>query len=319
MRRDRPLRLAGALLLLASARGAAAQRAAVPGALPEEAAAAFDAPAPPTLPSLTRRDLTFTFETTAAVLEPEAPSSGASAYAWSAHGELELPVVPREWFIGAAHEISAAAVPGVDREIIAGNPEIWGRGVWSSVRGLASGGGLGLVLPIPRDLNPAEQEVLATARTVRPWDAAYYTDRTLVVRPWLDIRHVTGPFIFQLRQGFDWSVVLRGLEDDEPRFDFTARATFYFGYRATDAIGLGLELWEVYQLTADERVADDERAAFAISPSIRFMFSRVQPAISVLLPIATPLRGQVNSYFAARLNVGFSFPTGRGSEPSTGP
>lgn len=310
----------GALAVIASARGVAAQSAPVApaGALTEEEAAVFDAPAPPTLPALTRRDLTFTFEITAAMLEHDPQGTGDNAYAWSAHGELELPVVPRRWFIGAAHEVAAAAVPGVDRRILAGNPELWGRGVWSSVRGLSSGGGLGVVVPVPRSLTAPEQEVLATARTIRPWDAAYFSDLTMVVRPWFDIRHVTGPFIFQFRQGLDWSLVLRELEPDEPQIDLTARATFYFGFRATRSIGLGLELWEVYQLTADPRVADDARAAFAISPSIRFMFPLVQPALSVLFPIATPLRGQVDTYYAARLNVGFSFPTGRRAEPDPG-
>lgn len=287
-------------------------------ALPEEAAAVFDAPAPPTLPSLTRRDLTFTFETTAAVIQPEQPIAGGSALSYSSHTEVEMPIVPRAWFVGAAHDVASAAVPGVERTILIGSPEIWARGVWYSVRGLASGGGLGLVLPFPRDLTSSEQQVLQTARTVRPWDAAYFTDFALIVRPWFDIRHVTGPFIFQLRQGIDYSVVLRGLMQDEPRTDLSARATFYFGLRATESFGLGLELWEVYQLTADPRVADGERASFAISPSIRFLLPRVQPALSVLLPIATPLRGEVASYYAARLNVGLSFPTGR-PRPREGP
>ncbi|EYF06648.1 hypothetical protein [Chondromyces apiculatus] len=317
MRLCRPLCLAGALTVFFAGPSASAQGSPPLGAIAEEQAV-FDPPAPPTLPGLTRRDLTFTFETTVSVIEPEPPSTGGSAYGWSAHGELELPLVPRRWFIGAAHEIASAALPGVGSKTLLGSPEIWGRGVWSSVRGLASGGGFGVVLPAPRNLTGAEQDVLQAARTVRPWDAAYFADMTLVARPWFDIRLVTGPFIFQLRQGLDWSLVVRELMPEEPRYDLTARATFYFGYRATEAIGLGLELWEVYQLTADPRVNDGERAAFAISPSIRFMFPYVQPALSMLFPLATPLRGEVETYYAARLNVGFTFPTGRRSDPAPG-
>ena len=95
----------------------------------------------------------------------------------------------------------------------------------------------------------------------------------------------------------------------------TARTTLYLGYRALETIGVGLEVWEVYQLTAD--VPDDERAAFAISPSIRFLFPRVQPALSLLLPIATPLRGDVESYYAVRLQVGFDFDLTRGGLGTT--
>lgn len=302
----RAARLAAGLgVTIATCSGTRAALAAQPDL--DEGASIYDAPAPPTLPALTRRDLTFTWELTAARIEPDAASAGggAAAYAWFSHAELEHPIVPRKWFLGAAHVAGTAAVPGVDRGFLAGSPEIWGRGIWSSVRGLASGGGLGVVVPVPRDLNVEEAEVLRTARVVRPWDASYFTDLTLTIRPWFDMRHITGPFIFQLRQGIDWSLVTRALEAGESRTDIAAQAAFYFGLRVARPVGLGLELWEVYQLTAD--VPDNKRAAIAISPSIRFILPEVQPAVSVLLPIATPLRGDVASYYAARLNVGFTF------------
>ncbi|MGK4001261.1 hypothetical protein WMF31_01450 [Sorangium sp. So ce1036] len=299
------------LLPLAARPGAALAAPPGPGswADEEEAAAVFDVPAPPTLPGLTRRDPTFTFEYTAAVIEPESASraGGRSALAWYAHGDLEVPLVPRKWFVGAAHDLAAASVPGVEGSVLLGSPELYGRGVWSSVRGLSSGGGFGVVLPVPRDVSPAEDEVLRTARVVRPWDETRFRDLTLTFRPWFDMRHITGPFIFQLRQGLDWSLVVRGLRPGERRTDITAHVAFYLGYRLSRPVGLGLELWEVYPLT--EGLRDNKRATFAISPSIRFILANVQPALSVLLPLATPLRGDVDSYYAARINVGFSFPT----------
>jgi hypothetical protein len=308
----RVARATGVLAALAPL-AAFAQAAPVSRAAPhdDEAATVFDAPAPPTLPALTRRDPIVTFEYTAAAIAPERTSgaSGKSAYAWFSHSEVELPLVPRKWFVGAAHDLAAASVPGVESSMFLGSPEVWGRGVWSSVRGLSSGGGFGVVLPLPREISPQHEKVLKTARVVRPWDEAYFSDFTLTFRPWFDMRHITGPFIFQFRQGIDWSLVLREPEGGEHVADIRARAAFYFGYRASTAVGLGLELWEVYQLT--EGLDDGERAAFAISPSIRFILPRVQPAVSVLLPIATPLRGDVVSYYAARLNVGFTLPTGR--------
>lgn len=315
-------RLAAAFtVLLAAPRAVAVPPSATAGppppiaAPPEYEDSVFDAPAPPTLPALTRRDLTFTFEYTAASIRTEDASvgGGAAAYAWFSHAELELPLVPRKWFLGAAHDIAAAAVPGVGRGLLFGSPEIWGRGVWSSMRGLASGGGFGLVFPVPHDLTREGGEVLRTARVVRPWDASYFNDLTLTFRPWFDMRHITGPFIFQLRQGLDWSLVVRSLNPGERRTDIAARLAFYLGFRIARPVGLGLELWEVYQLTAD--VPDDYRAAFAISPSVRFILPLVQPALSVLLPIATPLRGDVASYYAARLNIGFTFPSGSHDAP----
>lgn len=293
-------------------------------ALPAPAIAApdpsdvLDAPAPPTLPALAHANLGYTFEYTAAFIEPNDPTS-SKAYAWFVHNEIEQPIVSRKWYIGLANDVAAASVPGVGRAIVVGNPEVWGRGVWSSALGLSSGGGLGTVLPVPRSLDPYQSEVLRTVRVVRPWDVAYFNDLTLTFRPWLDIRYVTKRLIVQLRQGIDWSIAL---SDDPPtcvkapcdpkppagRTDITARLTLYAGYRATRAVGLGLELWEVYQVTAD--LPDDKRAAFAISPSVRFILPYVQPALSALFPIATPLRGDVASYYALRFNVGFTFNVG---------
>lgn len=93
-------------------------------------------------------------------------------------------------------------------------------------------------------------------------------------------------------------------------FDLTARATLYLGYRVAPALGVGLEVWEVDQITAD--VPDDRRAAFAVSPSVRFLFSRVQPAFSLLFPIATPLRSDVAAYVAGRVHLDFAFDVGYG-------
>jgi hypothetical protein len=256
----------------------------------------LDAPAPPTLPPLTHRTLLYGFEYTAASIEPN--EDQGRAFAWFAEGTLELPLQPRKWYLGVASSVASGAIPGVGSATLLGNPEIWSRGVWSSVLGVSGGGGLGIVLPVPRDLTPVEAEVLSVVSTIRPWDVAYFSNLTLTFRPSFDIRHVTGRFMLQLRQGIDWSVSEEGT-------DFAARATFYAGVQVHSAVGLGLELWEVYQVTAD--LPDDKRAAFAISPSMRFNLPRVQPALSMLFPIATPLRGDVASYYAARIHVGFSF------------
>lgn len=266
----------------------------------------LDAPAPPTLPALAHKDLRFTFEYTAASIELNQPTgTGVRSYAWFAHTDLELPIVPRKWYMGLAYDTAAATVPGVGRDFFPGNPELTARGLWSSVQGFSAGGGLGIVLPVPRELGADQATILRAARTIRPWDAAYFTDLTLTFRPSFDIRHVIGRFTFQLRQGIDWSIALPKAKASGPGTDMTARATFYIGYRAAEPVGVGLELWEVYQVTAD--VPDDKRAAFAISPSIRFLLPRVQPALSVLVPLSTPLRGEVASYYGARFNVSFDF------------
>ena len=274
---------------------------------------ALDAPAPPTLPALAHPTLTHTLELTIASIAKAAPAGHATgagrAFAWFTHNEVEIPLVPRVWYLGAAHDLAAGAVPGVGRNFFFGSPEIWTRGLWSSVVGLSSGAGFGVVLPLPRFVSSDEIGVLQTLRVVRPWDSAYFLDRTLTLRPWFDVRHIAGRFILQLRQGLDVAIVARDLAAGERRTDYVARTTFYVGFRAAKALGLGLELWEVYQITAN--LPDDRRAAFTVSPSVRLLLGRVAPALSVLFPISTPLRGEASSYFAARLNVGFDFDTTR--------
>jgi hypothetical protein len=313
LRRSPPLAALPFVAALLIARAAHADPPASAEDRSEGQNAVLDAPAPPTLPALAHRDATFTFEYTAAAIQPTSSDGRGDAFAYFAHTDFEYPIVPRHWFIALAGDLAAAAVPHVGSTFLIGNPEISGRGVWSSVRGLSSGGGLGVVLPFPRELSPVEDQVLRTVRTVRPWDLAAFSSLTLTFRPWIDIRHVTGGLIFQLRQAVDWSISLSGNNGEMTSSgskarstDFTARLTFYTGYRLSEAIGVGVELWEVYEVTKD-LPNDDSRATFALSPSIRFMLPRVQPAISFLFPLATPLRGDVASYYAARINLGFNF------------
>lgn len=293
------MKLAAAVGVAVLAAGSAARA--------EDRGAALDAPAPPTLPALAHPSLTNTFEITTASIDPGHGRGRATT--WMLHDELEYPLVSRVWYVGAAHDVAAGAVPGVGHDFFFGAPELWTRAVWSSLVGLSSGGGFGVVLPLPRSLSPAQEEIFANVRVVRPWDAPYFTDLGVTLRPWIDVRHIVGRFILQLRQGMDVTILARDLKKGERRVDYTARTTAYVGFRVARPIGVGLELWEVYQITA--AVADDRRAAFAISPSVRFSLGRIEPALSLVFPIATPLRGDAASYYAVRLNVGFEFDAGR--------
>jgi hypothetical protein len=277
------------------------------GALAQDPSAILDAPAPPTLPSLAHATLNNTFEITGAGIDV-GPRRGA-ATAYFLHDEAEYPLISRVFFVGAAHDVAFGAVRGVGKEAFVGSPEIWARGLWSSVLGFSSGGGLGVVLPVPHALEGDAREIFDAIRVVRPWDASHFTDMTVTLRPWIDVRYVRGRFLLQLRQGLDVGVVARRLAKGERRTDYTARTTFYLGFRLAKPIGLGVEVWEVYQISAD--LPDDKRAAFSVSPSVRLSLGRIEPAFSVLFPIATPLRGEAASYFAARVNVGFDFDAGR--------
>src|SRR5690606_21115744 len=156
-----------------------------------------------------------------------------------------------------------------------GNPELWGRGMWTNEAGLSAGGGLGVVVPIPRTFSPLESEVVRAVRVIRPMDFPRFQDMVITGRPFFDIRHVTDPVVLQMRQGLDFQLLLRDRADNENRYDITAFVSAYLGVRALPALTIGLEVAEVYQITADTSSescvspCDEHRVQFTMSPPIR--------------------------------------------------
>ncbi len=268
-----------------------------------------DAPAPPTLPDLTHRALAASLETTVARIETHLPGTSDATSTGDTglihRVEFEQSLAMRRWYLGVSEEIAASTAPsGPDPLWVAGQPEIWGRAVWASQAGLAYGGGLGLIAPL---FSHGEAGVHATesVRVVRPWDSAQFLDHAWTLRPFVDVRQIDGSIILQLRQGIDWAIQTGEGSAAQDLFtaairgstELTSRTTFFIGYRPTSLIGMGLELWEVYAIKT-------RSAAYAVSPSIRFMTPILQPALSFLAPIDRPLLGSVDSYWAFRLHLG---------------
>ncbi len=281
----------------------------------------LEAQGPPPAPGLSHRGIALDFEYTIAAARATdvtsyQPIAGALAYAYAARLALEGAVVKRRWFLGFSNQLAAASVPAGTTPgtggngVVAGNPEIWARGLWVSRVGLAAGGGLAVVLPLPRKFSPAAAEVVRAVREVRPWDEPHFQDLTLTARPFLDIRHVVGPLTLQLRQGVDVAFHLRTPAEGENRVDLAALASAYAGVEVYAPVTLGLELFEVYQLTEDVSSpsclapCDQHRVQFTLTPSVRLAWRHVSPTLSVLLPLSTPLRAEVASYYAARLHLG---------------
>ena len=169
------------------------------------------------------------------------------------------------------------------------------------------------MLPVPRTFSDLEAEVVRAVRIVRPAGYPHYQDLTFTARPYVDIRHVTGPVVLQARQGLDFSVVARDLGDHENRTDLAAWLSVYAGVEIIEELTIGLEATEVYQLTADTSSpacvspCDAARAQLTLSPMVRARVGRVAPAVSALFPISSPLRSEVASYFAGRLHLDVLF------------
>ena len=303
------------LALLCAATPAHGSGLTVPPALlgedPTHPYALPDAPAPPTLPDLTHRALAISFENAFASLKmttPAGQSGPGRTFAWLERLEIEHALAIRRWYLGVAHEMAAGTDPETGRfAVVSGHPEVWGRAVWASRAGLAYGGGLGLVVPVAnRSTLSSAHAVALRVRGVRPWDHLDFASETFTLRPFIDVRDIDGPVILQLRQGIDWA------RPGTASTELASRTTIYIGYRPTELVGLGLEAWEEYVIRAPlpeddllrtPNVRDDARAAYALSPSVRFMTRALQPAISFLFPIDRPLFGELDGYWAFRLSL----------------
>lgn len=281
----------------------------------------IDAEGPPPAPGLSHRGLALDFEYVIASSRPTdlvslAPIGTGRAYGYSGRIAAELALVDRRFFVGAASELGAARVPaggvpgGDGAAAVFGNPELWTRGMWTSRVGIAAGGGLAVVLPLPRAFDESELESVRTVRVVRPWADALFQDRALTARPFLDVRHSFGPVTLQLRQGLDVAMRLRPLVEREDRVELAALASVFASVRVVRPVVLGVELHERYQLTGDVSTptcpepCDRFRAQFTLAPSIRLTWRNVTPSLGVLLPLSTPLRSEVASYYATRFHLG---------------
>jgi hypothetical protein len=259
--------------------------------------------APPTLPALRHAGAAFELEYLGAGVG-QAPLAGfsslGSAFAWMSRFEGEVAVAPRRWFVGGAWEFASAAAPGVGRALLHGNPELWLRGAWAHPTGLVAGGGLGWMIPLPRSDAPEVQAAQETVRAVRAWDAATFSTNELTIRPTFDVRWASGPVTLQFRSGLDVAV-----DVEELSTNLVARAGLFGGLQVARWMCLGAELSEVYPITAD--IPDAERAAITLSPSARFRVGALEPGLSLLVPLSTPLEGVADGFFAVRLHVRLAF------------
>ena len=284
-----------------------------------DAQGSTEPPAPLNLPELAHEQLQLRFDVGGARVLPregahEALGSESARAIWASLQQVgaELPLEATRWYLGAA----ASLLEGMQREgpraLVFGNPEVWLRGTWSHRHGLSTGGSLGVVLPLPRSLAEGEVELLRAARTVRPWDSAYFDDLTLTLRPAMEFRYVEGRTVVQLRQGLDLAQPLQSSLGNEAVCGSAAtklcavrganaRSGLFVGYRLYPRLGLGAELWQTYQLTTD--MDDRSRSTLAWMPNLALRLGDLEPSIACILPIGRPLRGDADSYLALLLHL----------------
>lgn len=250
-------------------------------------------PRPPTLPELTHAEIEGTSETTAGALIP--PPGGVWTHAYVERLDAEVPLALRRWYVGASYEAAAGGTAN-GYEVVGGNLAIHGRTLWATRTGLGFGGGMELVLPTATfDPNGRGGTVALNAATLRPWDVTYFIPGIIGVRPFVDLRVLKEPFIFQFRQGLDGTVSDTLLGDRR----LYAHTGFYFGWAATTHVAVGLEAFEEYAIDVPN-VRDGAREAIVVSPHVRITLPWVQPAISFFTNVGPPLYGANESMWGIR-------------------
>ncbi len=238
---------------------------------------------PPTLPELTHRWFEITQESNLAALQFQDPTVKAARTVRIERLSLEVPIVPHRWYAGAGYDALFTHTYDGSPRAAFGNPEIWGRGAWSSSYGLSFGGGVAMVAPLTTFESQESRTLAGEAITARGWDRALWDPSSFTFRPFLDVRDVTGIFTLQYRQALEFAFDVR----DVGSYRISAIGTLYVGVMATKAVTFGAELIEYYRL--DPGISDVDRAYFAVGLNMRLTTRFFQPTIGIMSNIGSPL------------------------------
>lgn len=238
---------------------------------------------PPTVPELTHRYFEATEESTLAALTFNDASTARARTIRIERLALEAPIVPGRWYAGAGYDVLFTHAGDGSARVVGGNPEIWGRGVWTASYGLSFGGGLAMIAPLTSFEGAESRNLAGEAITARGWERALWDASAFTFRPFLDVRDVTGIFTLQYRQSLEVAFDVR----EVGKYRFSAIGTLYVGMAVTPRVTFGAELIEHYRL--DPGLDDTERAYFAVGANVRITTRWFQPTIGVMTNISSPL------------------------------
>jgi hypothetical protein len=274
-------------------------------------------PRAPTLPDLTHRASELSGEGTIASVKPHGSAEQARLTSHIFTFDFEAPL-GRGVYAGADWALAAARGPEESgTQFVAGQPMLFGRAVRSFSRERYSvGAGLGVLPPVFTYGGETEGARLEAGTpstlvsVVRPWDFSTFLDRRLTAKPWVDLRVQWRRAVVQVRQALDVSfrtgapTCSTGAScDNAGDMQLVSISTLYVGWQPQRELAVGVEAWQVYLLKTQLPIADRDRSAFAVSPSVRFFYRWVEPAISMLFPIGSPLLNAADSYFGVRIDL----------------
>lgn len=258
-----------------------------------------EAPRPTTMAELTHPDGEGTIEETAGVVSPRGNGDTGHVGVSVARIAVEQPVYSRLVFVGGTYE-AAYGEPSAPTKskILSGNLEAYGRAVWATRTGLAFGGGLGFLFPTAHfDGTSPIQGLADGAIALRPWDYAFFQDNLFAVRPFVDMRYLVGPVTLQLRETFDGTFGAQGRSG----FDVDVESAFFAAVRPRQNFAVGIELAQLYRVSAN--IPDADRSDFTIAPMIRLIFPRLQPFLAFQSSLGDPYYGGAEHAYSLKTGL----------------
>ncbi len=280
-------------------------------------AALADEPARPvTLPALTHPHPEVSTDTTLASVLFRGGGADRATYSHVERVAVEVPIIAPHWYAGAGYDAAFGTAPLGGTLLISGNPEFWWRGVWSSPYGLAFGGGIAAVIPtlsFAPDGGPGAS-VAAGAVASRGWERALFDPQFATVRPFLDMRFISGILTLQYRQSLEAATNFSSLTT----YRMAAVGTLDMALRVSRLVSVAGELIEYYRL--ESGISDADRSYLAVGAHVRLSTRYYQPSIGLVTNIGSPLDtiaqvggAPVSTSPAAfvGLRIGITFPIAR--------
>jgi hypothetical protein len=251
--------------------------------LSARAARAEEPARPPTLFDLTHPWPELTLDTMLGSVTYNDQAAQGTTYVRVERLGWEMPIARSRWYVGAAYDAAIGHDDDGSTRFVSGNPEIWGRGVWTASYGLSFGGGFSVVVPTKSyAFDDAAATTAFAAIAARGWDRALFDPDNATLRPSLDVRLVTGPITVQYRQALEIATNFGDVD-----FRFAAVGTFYLGLRLSKLVSAGLDVIEYYRL--DPSLDDDQRPYFAVGAHVALSTRYFQPTIGLMTNIGSPL------------------------------
>jgi len=240
----------------------------------------------PTLGSLVHDAPEITAETSLASVTYNDQAAQGTTYVRVERLAVEAPFEifgQKNWYAGVAYEAALGHDDDGSPRFVSGNPEIWARGIWNAKYGLAFGGGFSLIIPTGSySATDAAATTAFAAIAARGWDRALFDPDNATLRPFIDVRLVTGPITVQYRQSLEIAT-----DFGAAVFRFAAVGTLTFGVRFSRLLSATADFIEYYRL--DPGLDDGSRPYFAVGAHVAFDTRYFEPSIGLMTNIGSPL------------------------------